>query len=441
MEDILERFTRKLDGGNWEWELFAVDGQSISIEVREGEVDTFKSSRNRGVSLRVRKDERIGFSFTTDFSDASFDRMLEQAAAAASAGEPNEYASFARPAGDLPVMNLEGSGAERSIEEKIEAAKRVETVALAVDRRVQRVRKSSYAESASRAWLRNVHGIDRSAASTFFSSSVLAIAEENGESQTGGEFSFGRSWDQVDFDFVGRSAGEQAVRQLGGEPLSTGKRTVVFENSVVVDLIGVLAGSFIAESVQRNRSILAGKLNETLMAPFLSLTDDPLDTMGAAAFPFDGEGLAHQTTPLIEAGVLKNFVYDIETGKKDGRASTGNSVRGGFRSPPSPGTTNLRLAPGSGSLEDLCRNAGEGFLVTDLMGVHTANPISGDFSLGAAGFAIKNGKIDRPVRGVAVADNVLELFRRAVSIGGDFRYFGSTGAASLLVPDVTVSGG
>jgi PmbA protein len=440
-EATLRKWGDLLNKQGLEWELYGMDGQSTSIEVRNQEVDTFKSSRNVGAALRIRENGRIGFSFTTDLSDAAFQRTVERARASAQALEPNEHAQFSHEAAPVAALALIDASPAKPTEEKVDAAASIERAAMAVDKRVQRVRKASYGESLGHDWLLNSHGVFRAGAMTFYSASVLAIAEDNGDSQTGGEFNFGRSWKALDFPWIGKSAGEKAIHQLGATPMPTGVRTVVFENSVVVDLLGVLANSFIAESVQRNRSMLAGKLDQAVMAPFLTLTDDGLDIRGSGAFPFDGEGVPHQTTPLIVNGVLVNFLYDLETGAKDGKPSTGNSSRGGFRSPPRPGTTNLRLEPGSGTLEELCAEAGDGFLVTDLMGVHTANPVSGDFSLGAAGFEIRNGKIGRPVRGVAVADNVLGLFRRASRIGADFRYFGSIGTASLLVPGVSVSGG
>lgn len=439
-EDMLAQFAARLTALGHEWELYAVDGSATSIEVREGQVDTFKSSRNQGYSLRLRLEGRIGFSFSSDLSLQAFERTVEQARASALALDPNEHAAFSVSADPAPELPLTGKG-PAATEEKVEAALRVERAARAVDSRVKRVRKASYSESVGREWLWNSHGLRRRGGGTFFSTSVLAIAEDAGESQTGGEFAFGRNFADLDFEHVGREAGRKAVSSLGAKPLPTGVRTVVLQNDVVVDLLGVLSGSFVAESVQRNRSIFAGKLGEAIMAPVVDIVDDGLDVRGSSAFPFDGEGTPHQTTPLVSGGVLKGYLYDLETASRDKTRSTGNAARGGFRGPPSPGPTNLRLAPGSGSLEELCAEAGEGFLVTDLMGVHTANPVSGDFSLGAAGFEIRGGAIGRPVRGVAVADNLLGLFRRVTRVGGDFRYFGSVGAPSIIVPGVTVSGG
>lgn len=440
-ERVLERWMERLTSLQLEWELFAVDGRTISLEVREGELDSLKTSRNVGVALRLREEGRIGFSFSTSLDDTAVARMVEQARSAARVMQPNKFARFADPVPTLPALNLVDQLAPPTMEERIAAARRIEAAARAADPRVKRVRKASYSESAGREWLFNSHGVRYAADSTFYSASVLAVAEEGGESQSGGEFQFGRSFRAIDAEWIGLMAAQRAVAALRGRPVATASYNLVFENHVVADLLGVLAPSFLGESVQRNRSLLAGKLGEPVMAPVITLVDDGLDVRGAAANPFDGEGTPHQTTPVVVGGVLRTYLYDIETGLRDGRASTGNAGRAGFRNPPQPAPTNLRLEPGSGLLEDLCRDVHDGLLITDVLGVHTANSMSGDFSLGAAGFMIERGSIGRPVRGIAIADNVLGLFRRVIRVGADFRYFGSVGAASLSVPEVRVSGG
>jgi PmbA protein len=442
MDDAqIERWAAMLSAQGHEWELYAADGTAATIEVRGGEVETFKSSRSQGVGIRIRRDGRIGFSFATSLADEAVSNAIAKAVAAAEATEPNEFAAFAPAGGALTPLDLSGAGPAGGTEARVEAALRIERAAMAADPRVKRVRKATYAESTGREWLWNVHGLRRSEQGTWFSASVLAIAEALGESQTGSEFAFGRSYAALDLDHVGREAGRRAASLLGGKGLPTGPRTIVFENGAVADLLGVLAGSFLAESVQRNRSLLAGKLGEAVSAPTVTLVDDGLDVRGSAAGSYDGEGVPRQTTPLISRGVLTGYLYDIETAARDHTRSTGNAGRGGFRGPPGPSTSNLRLEPGSGSLDELCAEAGEGFLVTDLLGVHTANAVSGDFSLGATGFAIRNGRVAEPVRGVAVADNLLALLRRLSRVGGDFRYFGSIGTPSVIVPGVSVSGG
>ena len=439
-ETDLRRLAADLDRRGLEWELFAHDGTSHTVEVRGGEVETLKTSRNTGVALRLRNAGRFGFSFSTDPSRAALSRMIDQAVAAAAAMPENPDAAFCRDARPAPTTDLAPTATPLTTEDRIELAMRVERAAMAADPRVARVRKATFAEGRGDEWLANSHGLWRTAGAAHASVSVLAIAEAAGESQTGGDFAFMRAWPGLNPEEVGRSAGLRAARSLGGSPLPTGLVTAIFERETTAELLAVLAPAFLAESVERNRSLLAGKIDEAIMAPCIDLDDDALDPAGAASFPFDGEGTPHQVTPLVKKGRLVGFLHDIETGHRAGRPSTGNAGRG-LKSPPRPAPSNLRLSPGTGSLEQLCEAAGDGFLITELIGVHTANPVTGDFSVGASGFEIRGGRLGKPIRGVAVADNALDLFRRVAMVAGDFKYHGSMGTASLLVPGVSISGG
>jgi len=148
----------------------------------------------------------------------------------------------------------------------------------------------------------------------------------------------------------------------------------------------------------------------------------------------------HRDTALITEGVLEAFLYDSYWGKRMGAPSTGNAVRGGVKGPPRMGVHNLCIQPGEASPETLVAGVERGVLITDVMGMHTANPISGDFSVGAAGFYLEGGKVRYPVKGIALAGNLLELFRGVDLVGNDLRFFGSAGSPSLRISELDVSG-
>jgi PmbA protein len=160
--------------------------------------------------------------------------------------------------------------------------------------------------------------------------------------------------------------------------------------------------------------------------------------MGTA--PFDGEGVAQRNTVLVEEGRLKGFLYDTYCARKAGTVSTGNAARGGVKSPPRMGVTNFFIENGTVSFAGLLEGIGRGIVVTSVMGMHTANPISGDFSVGAAGFLIEQGAMTVPVKGIAIAGNILELFRNVEQVGDDLRFFGEAGAPSLRIAALDVSG-
>jgi PmbA protein len=215
---------------------------------------------------------------------------------------------------------------------------------------------------------------------------------------------------------------------------------VVLDNYVATEILEVLAPSFLAENVQKGKSLLAGRLGEQLFAPALRIRDDGTLPGGMATTPFDGEGVAHRDTVLVEGGELRGFLYDTFYACRDGKQSTGNATRGGVKSAPHMGVTNFFVERGDSPAGALLAGIGTGVLITDVMGMHTANPVSGDFSVGAAGFLIENGAVAGPVKGFAIAGNILELFRNVELVGDDLRFFGAVGAPSLRIAALDVSG-
>jgi PmbA protein len=199
-----------------------------------------------------------------------------------------------------------------------------------------------------------------------------------------------------------------------------------------------------ADAVQRGRSLFAGKLGETIAAPGLRLSDDPTDPEGPSGGEFDGEGSPTRRNELIDDGKLHTYLYDARTARKDGRATTGNATRSSYRSPPSVGTSNLVLAPGESTLDELVRQAGEGLFVTDVAGLHSGvNPVSGTFSVGASGRLIEKGELGAPVREITIASDLVTMLMAVSGVGSEARwvpYGGSVKAVPLLLSEMAVGG-
>ena len=256
----------------------------------------------------------------------------------------------------------------------------------------------------------------------------------------GGDHGFAGTLDALDFAKVATLAAKSATELLGAGSAPTLNCPAVLRNDVVADLMDFLSASFSAEQVDRGRSMLAlSSIGQRIFSPAITLVDDGLLRDGLGTSPFDGEGHACSTNELISAGVVKRLLCDGYHARKLGIAATGSASRG-IKSPPSISTSNLFIKPGTQSLEDLCAGIKKGALITDLMGVHTANPVTGDFSLGASGFLIEEGRITRPISGFAVAGNILGLLGKVEALGNDFRFFGSTGAPSARVSELSIGG-
>jgi PmbA protein len=219
---------------------------------------------------------------------------------------------------------------------------------------------------------------------------------------------------------------------------------VVFEPYTAGQFIGVLGVALTGEAVQKGRSLFAGRIGEQVAAKDMSLIDNGRAKGAPGSAPWDAEGVATRRTKVIEAGVLQSFLYDVTSARREGRASTGNASRAGFKSPPGPAPSNLAFEATGESRQEILARAGRALLVQDIHGVHSgANPVSGDFSVGATGRLLESGEAGAPVKEVTIAAPMLEILSGVVAVGDDRRWLpfgGSFGGATMLVAEMTVAG-
>jgi PmbA protein len=196
--------------------------------------------------------------------------------------------------------------------------------------------------------------------------------------------------------------------------------------------------------VQKGKSMLAGKIGKSVLNHRLNVIDSGLLNKKLGSKPVDDEGVPTTNKTLIEKGILKGFLHNTYTAKKDNVRSTGNAVRGGYTGIPSVGPANIYIEPVSrehtADLEGLIKHIDRGLYVTETMGMHTANPISGEFSVGASGLWIELGEVKHPVKEAVISGNVLDLFKSVMVIGDDLRFYGNIGAPSLLIEGIDISG-
>jgi PmbA protein len=236
---------------------------------------------------------------------------------------------------------------------------------------------------------------------------------------------------------VGRTAGERTVERLNPRKVETRRVPVVFDRRVAGSLIGHLAGAINGAAVARKSSFLRDRLGEPLFKPGIDVIDDPLRRRGLRSRPFDAEGVAGRPLAVVENGMLASWLLDSATGRELGFPTTGHAQRG-VSSTPAPGATNLHLAAGTASPADLMADIADGFYVTDLIGVGV-NPVTGDYSRGAYGFWIENGKKSSPVSEVTIAGNLVDMFG-ALTPADDLEFRFGTNAPTVRVEGLTVAG-
>jgi len=433
---------RKLEQINPDqFEIYFQHSKTLRIDSKDQAVDSLTHAEDAGISIRLLKDQRMGFSYTTSLDAQSILQAVDHAYEVASfmPEDPlnglHSFENFVYP----EVDHLDTQGLKLSLEQKIELAQSLERMCRKTDSRIRAVRSASLSETQQKTQIIDSTGEHIEHESTHYTASVSCKAEAHGDQQMGSEFAFSHFIDSLPLESVAQSAAHFAIELLGAQAAPTMKCPAILRNSVVTELLEFLSSSFSAEEIDKKRSMLGGKKGEPLFSDQISIIHDGLLAGGMGTAPFDAEGTPMSKTLLVDQGFIQEFLYDPYYARKLGSSATGCSVRG-IKSPPSIGFTNLYISPGRKSYETLLAGISKGILITDLMGVHTANPVTGDFSLGASGILIENGRLGQPVRGFAVAGNVLELFRRVTDVGSDLKFYGKVGAPSLRLSEISVGG-
>ncbi len=423
-------------------EVFIRSSTSTSIEVKEQKVDAFDRARDIGAGLRVLIGGRMGFSFTTDLSENALRTLAQSAMTNALNIEPDPFHAIpARPVAAYQSITIyDPDLVALSEKEKIDRVMAMEREAFGADRRIKRIRKASASFSESETLIMNTHGAEVSYRGTAASSSIEVVAEDKGESQAGSDFDVQRFYRKLMIEEVGRRAARKALDLLGARHIDSKKAPVILDAEVAGDFLSVMASGFSAESVQKKRSLFINKLGSDVAASLITVYDDGLLAEGLGSAPSDDETVPVRKKTIIDKGRLALFLYNTYTANKDKAVSTGNGMRGGFKSMPGVGVTNLYIEPGKQSLEELISSTSSGLYVTEVMGAHTANHISGDFSVGATGFWIEKGKKAYPVREVTIAGNILDLMKNVDAVGSDLRFSGRIGSPSLRVKELSIGG-
>lgn len=425
------------------WEIFFVNSKSLSIEAKNQEIDGLKASSDTGVSLRVLIDGHLGFSYTTDFAPQSLETLIESAIGSAKTSDPDPAYCFAsKPDLDYPDCEIfDPEFSQRDQDEKIKRALMLEKAALDKDPAIRQVRRATYSESESEIVILNSEGLFGSYRSTAASAVIMAMAVRDDMAEMGWDFDFCRFYNKINVTEVGKRAAQKALRKLGGKPVQTQRAPIILNEETMAELLEVLAPSFHGDNAVKGKSLLAGRLDDKVFSDQINIFDDGLYPHGLGTAPFDAEGTPSQTTCLVEKGTLKNYLYDLYWAKRSGRKTTGNASRGSYKSPPGIGNNNYYMVgENTKSKDELIKSVSKGLFVHELIGVHTANPISGEFSLGATGLWIENGDIKYPVKGITISGNLIEILNQIGDIGNEVKFFGTTGAPAVLIEDIQISG-
>jgi PmbA protein len=421
------------------------DAVNRTVRVYGGAVESVLEAGSRGVGVRVFMAGKRGYAYGSDLSEPGLRDLGQAAAGAAAVTDPDEHAGIPSDAAAAEVGPLASDDVNRwTMDRRVELALAVERAARERSALISNVEDTVYADSAGRIALANSAGFRGSYEESQCYAYAYAFAGQGDDLMTGMAVGVARGPESLDPEAIGSEAADRAVSLHGARQPESRRCPVVLDPYVAASFASVIGGTLSADAVQRGRSLFAGKQGEQIADRRLRLVDDGLAPDGLGTAPFDGEGIAQQCTPLIEDGMLRDYLFDTYTGRRGQHPSTGNGTRGSYRTPPSVGPTNLIVEPGDADEAELLAAAGDGFYVMSVSGLHSGvNPISGTFSVGATGRMIHGGELAEPVREVTIASDLVSMLNAVGAIGSEARWVpfgGSVKVPAVLIGDMAIGG-
>jgi PmbA protein len=417
-----------------------ISGASLSVARRLGKPEHLERSEGADVGLRVFIGRKQAIVSSSDLSDAGLAALPERAVAMARSVPEDPYCGLADPellaADEVPDLDMCDT-AEPDAEALFALTAEAEEAAMAVS-------GVTNSEGAQAGWslvsvaLAATNGMARAYRRSGFSLSAAVVAGEGTAMERDYDYSSAVHLSDLRAAAdIGRSAGERAVRRINPRRAASAEVTVVYDPRVSASLLGHLAGAINGASVARGTSFLKDKLGEKIFADGIAIVDDPLRRRGLRSKPFDAEGVATRRRDVVEDGRLTTWILDLRSSRQLGTQTTGHATRGPS-SPPSPTPTNFYLAPGPQSPAALMADIKSGLYVTELIGMGV-NGVTGDYSRGAAGFWIEDGKLAYPVSEITIAGNLKDMFARMRAADDlEFRY--GTDAPTVRIDAMALAG-
>ncbi len=424
-------------------EIYLSSGDSFRAMCVKGEIANYTVHATRGLSLRGLYNGKMGYAATEAFDEEAVAQLVQAVKESAELTEDDDVQEIYQGDKEYPqIDNYNASLDEVPEQKKLQLIQDIEKKALAMDGRITALNYNMISTSSGATRIVNSYGLNLSARDNMAVCYVSATAKEGERVSTGSGFKVTRNFDDLNADEIDKEAVDEALFMLHAAPVPSGTYRAIIDAKCMPDLLGVFAGVFSAESAQKGLSLLAGKEGEMIASEIVTLMDDPLLPGGLASQPFDAEGVATFTKAVIENGRLTTLLHNLKTARKAGVKTTGNAAKAGYAGAVNVSPSNFYLKPGKKTQAELLADMGDGLVITEVSGLHAgANPISGDFSLIAQGYTVKDGKKDQPVEQITVAGNFYQLLKNIRAVGSDLTFPGSPiGSPSVDVGEIAVAG-
>ena len=437
MEKIIEKFFNLLEKDE-KGEIFIEERVEKFAESGRGKVEKLQEAQTTEVAIRILKDNRVAFGYFNSLDEKTLTESVKNVRSLLPFQKEKERFSFPPPASFTPIEGIVDTDFENITDKELkEASLELERSAREKDKRITTTRSAKVSAERIKTYIANSEGINYSTENTLYQMEIIVVAEEKGESGD----SWGYSWNHFfkNLKNIGEETAEKALKAIGGEIPETGRYPVIIENRAASMLVETLFPAFVAENIKKGRSPLIGKMGEEIFSSDLTIVVDGRFKDAPLPSPFDGEGTVTRRVEIVKNGFLKSWIYDMEYALIDGVEATGSVVREDVKNPPHTGVFNFYVEAGKESLEAGISDIKNGIFITELMGLHTVDPITWQFSLGARGCKIENGKISYPLQQFTIAGDFVTMLKITRPLN-DLIFIGGSGAPSLFIEEINIAG-
>jgi len=439
--DIVKKSIKK---GAAQSEVFIEVSTEFQVRTRKGKIEVLKQSQGSGLGLRMFVDNKLGFSYTSDFTPVILETQIEKTLLLARHSSSDEFCGLPEkkmpPKRDLPDLRIYDPQIESvDTESKIDLAKRAEESAFSHSPKVKNSEGANFISEKTNVIIANSKSEPCSYDSTYFYLSCEPVAEDGKEKRIGTYWDSKRFFSDLDSpEKIGEKASQRAERMLAAKTPKSQRVPVILENLISNRFLYALASAVNGDNVYKKSSFLASMLDKKVGSDLVTLIDDGTIPKGLGTSPFDDEGILTKRKKIMDKGILSTFLYDTYTANKVNTSSTGNASRG-YDQTPHIGVLNFYMEKGQTPLEEMIKGVKSGFFVTGLMGFGI-NWITGDFSQMAEGIWIENGELTHPVDEVTLGGTLFDFLSKIEQVGNDLDFRGTVACPSLKISKLVIGG-
>jgi PmbA protein len=419
------------------------ENDSFEVKIYDQQIDSYKVADSKGMGFRGVYEGNMGYSYTEKIAEDSIDILLREAMQNAKINDSKEQDIIYEGSKEYEeIDNYFPKLDEISVETKIEFAKEMEKIAKSLDSRIKSCPYCFFGSGSGNTGLVNTKGLDLKDRGNSIYCFIEALAQQADDMSDGFAFCIENDFSQFDAHKIAKEAVEKAVSYLGAKPIKSGAYKAILLNTVSSDILSAISSCFSARAVQKGISFLKGKLGTDVASESVTIVDDPFMPGQSGTSSFDGEGVATRYKEVISNGKLMTYLHNMKTARIDKTESTGNASRS-YKSNIGVSPTNLYFRKSEISFEQLEKKMSDGIVITEVSALHSGfNAISGDFSLPAKGYTVKEGKKDKYFRQITVSGNYFELLKNVISVSDDLTFGtnGNIGSPSLLISNINVAG-